>query len=162
MWAIVPLLLQHMFAFCSSSKLTIPRAFVAKFIGTCQTSQSPVTQAPLCSLQRITSTKWSTTSHLKSVNACLWDIAFLFKHINHTSPEMIYQALHQGLQHPLKRIFPGATIIEYFNVITSSPLFQESTHPGVASALCSTLGTTPYFFVSLPLSVSRVQVALYL
>ncbi|KAI9386195.1 hypothetical protein POPTR_011G164150v4 [Populus trichocarpa] len=73
---------------------------------------------------------------------------------------MIYQALHQGLQHPLKRIFPSATVIEYFNVITSSPLFQESTHPGVASALCSSLGTTPYFSVSLPLLVSRVQVAL--
>jgi hypothetical protein len=66
---------------------------------------------------------------------------FPFKHINHAWPGMIYQALHQGLQHPLKRIFPSATVIEYFNVITSSPLFQESTHPGVASALCSTLGT---------------------
>jgi len=32
-----------------------------------------VTQAPLCSLQRITSTKWFVTSHLKSVNACLWN-----------------------------------------------------------------------------------------
>jgi len=83
-----------------------------------------------------------------------------FKHINHAWPGMIYQALHQGLQHPLKRIFPSATVIEYFNVITSSPLFQESTHPGVASALCSSLGTTPYFSVSLPLLVSRVQVAL--
>jgi len=74
---------------------------------------------------------------------------------------MIYQALHQGLQHPLKRIFPSATVIEYFNVISGSPLFQESTHPGVASALCSSLGTTPYFSVSLSLLVSRVQVALY-
>jgi len=85
-----------------------------------------------------------------------------FKHINHTWPGMIYQALHQGLQHPLKRIFPSVTVIEYFNVITSSPLFQESTHPRVASALCSTLGTTPYFSMSLPLLVSRVQVALHL
>ena len=71
-----------------------------------------------------------------------------FKHINHAWPRMIYQALHQSLQHPLKRIFPSATVIEYFKVITSSPLFQESTHPGVASALCSTLGTTPYISVS--------------
>jgi len=100
-----------------------------------------VTQAPFCSLQRVTSTRWFVTSHPKSVNACLWDTAFPFKHINHAWPGMIYQALHQGLQHPLKRIFPSATVIEYFNVITSSPLFQESTHPGVASALCSTLGT---------------------
>jgi len=45
------------------------------------------------------------------------------------------------------------SLSEYFNVITSSPLFQESTHPGVASALCSTLGTTPYFSVSLSLLV---------
>jgi hypothetical protein len=59
-------------------------------------------------------------------------------------------------------IFPSATVIEYFNVITSSPLFQKSTHPGVASALCSTLGTTPYFSVSLSLLVSRVQVAFHL
>ena len=79
-----------------------------------------------------------------------------FKHINHAWLRMIYQALHQGLQHHLKWIFPSVTFIEYFNVITSSPLFQESTYPGVASALCSTLGTTPYFSVSLPLLISRV------
>jgi hypothetical protein len=41
MWAIVILILQHMLAFCSSSKLTIPRASLAKFTGTCQTFQSP-------------------------------------------------------------------------------------------------------------------------
>jgi hypothetical protein len=41
MWAIVLLLFQHMLAFCSSSKLTIPRASLAKFPGTCQTFQSP-------------------------------------------------------------------------------------------------------------------------
>jgi hypothetical protein len=41
MWAIVLLLLQHMLAFCSFSKLTIPRAFLDKFPGTCQTFQSP-------------------------------------------------------------------------------------------------------------------------
>ena len=39
--AIVLLLLQHMLAFYSSSKLTIPRASLAKFTGTCQTFQSP-------------------------------------------------------------------------------------------------------------------------
>jgi hypothetical protein len=54
------------------------------------------------------------------------------------------------------------SLSEYLNMITSSPLFQESTHPGVAFALCSTLGTTPYFSVSLPLLVSRVQVAFHL
>ena len=54
------------------------------------------------------------------------------------------------------------SLSEYLNMITSSPLFQESTHPEVAPALCSTLGTTPYFSVSLTLLVSRVQVALHL
>jgi len=39
--AIVLLLLQHILAFCSSSKLTISRVFSAKFTGTCQTFQSP-------------------------------------------------------------------------------------------------------------------------
>jgi hypothetical protein len=71
--AIVLLLLQHMLAPCSSSKLTILRASSAKFTSTCQTFQSLVTQAHIFSLQRITSTRWSPTSHLKSVNTCLWD-----------------------------------------------------------------------------------------
>jgi hypothetical protein len=162
MWAIVLLLFQHMLAFCSSSKLTILRAFVAKFTGTCQTSQSPESPKHPFSHSK-GSLQPDGLSHL------IWRVLTLvsgttspFKHINHAWPGMIYQALHQGLQHPLKHIFPSATIIEYFNVITSSPLFQESTHPGIASALCSTLGTTPYFSVSLPLLVSRVQVALHL
>jgi len=47
-------------------------------------------------------------------------------------------------------------------MVMSLPLFQKSTHPGVAFALYSTLGTTPYFSVSLPLLVLRVQVALHL
>jgi hypothetical protein len=54
------------------------------------------------------------------------------------------------------------SLSKYLNMITSSPLFQESTHPGVAPALCSILGTTPYFSVSLSLLVVRVQVALHL
>jgi hypothetical protein len=123
-----------------------------------------VIKAHPCSHQRITSTRWSPKSHLKSVNACLWDTTFPFERINHARSRMIFQALQQGLQHPLKRKFPfpSATVIEYFNVITSSPFFQEFTHLEVASALCSTIGTTPYFFVSLSLLVSRVQVALHL
>jgi len=96
--------------------------------------------------------------HSKSV----FNTTFPFEHINHARSGMIFQALHQGLQHPLKRIFPSAIVIEYFNVITSSPLFQESTHPGVAPTLYSTLETTPYFSVSLSLIVVRVQVALHL
>ena len=72
-----------------------------------------VTKTPLCSNQRITTTRWSVTSHLKSVNACLWDTTFPFERINHAWSGMIYQASHQGLQHPLKRkfLFPSATII---------------------------------------------------
>jgi hypothetical protein len=72
-----------------------------------------VTKAPLCSLQRITSTRWSLTSYLKSVNACLWDITFSFERINHARSGMIFQASHQDLQHPLKWkfLFPSATVI---------------------------------------------------
>jgi hypothetical protein len=153
-WVIVLLLFQHMLAFCSSSKLIILKASVAKFTGTCQTFQSP--ESPSTPL--LTSTIWSTTSHLKSVNVCLWStITLPFERINHARSRMIYQALHRGLQHPLKQkfLFPSATVIEYFNVITSSLLFQKSTHPGVASVLCSTLGITPYFSMSLSLLVQE-------
>jgi len=93
----------------------------------------------------------------------VFNTTFPFERINHARSGMIFQALHQGLQHPLKRIFQvRQSLSEYLNMITSSPFFQESTHPGVASALCSTLGTTPYFSTSLSLLVSRVQVALHL
>jgi hypothetical protein len=161
-WAIILLLLQHMLVFCSSSKLTILRASVAKFTGTCQTFQS--LESPSTPLLTPKDHFNQMVCHISS-EYCLTLVSGTtspFKHINHAWPEMIYQALHQGLQHPLKRIFPSATVIEYFNVITSSPLFQEFTHPGVASAFCSSLGTTPYFSVSLLLLVSRVQVALHL
>ena len=72
-----------------------------------------VTKAHLFSHKRITSTRWSTTSHLKSVNACLWDTSFPFERINHARSGMIHQASHQGLQHPLKRkfLFPSVTVI---------------------------------------------------
>jgi hypothetical protein len=66
-----------------------------------------------------------------------------------TPPQTEYYQVRQSLS-------------EYLNVITSSPLFQESTHPGVAPTLYSTLGTTLYFSVSLSLFVVRVQVALHL
>jgi len=156
-----------MLASFSSSKLTILRTSLAKFIDTCQTFQSPeFTKAHLFSHKRITTTRWSVTSHLKSVNVCLWDTQhspsslssmlipewFIKPHIkayNTPSNGNIYFRVRQSLS-------------EYFNVITSSPLFQESTHPGVASTLCSTLGTTSYFSVSLSLLVLRVQVALHL
>ena len=131
--------------------------------------QDPQNMAPIMPLHvRPLCTKW-----VMSCSTCpkwKWDIChnndnfltFPFEHINHARSGMIFQALHQGLQHTLKRIFPSATVIKYFNVITSSPLFQEFTHSGVAPALCSTLGTTLYFSVSLSLLVVRVQVALHL
>jgi hypothetical protein len=104
-----------------------------------------------CSSSKLTILRVSSTQHSP------------FERINHARSGMIFQALHQGLQHPLKRIFQvRQSLSEYLNMITSSPLFQESTHPGVAPALCSTLGTTPYFSVSLSLLVVRVQVALHL
>jgi hypothetical protein len=78
-----------------------------------------------------------------------WIIKPHTKAYNTLSNENFYSQVRQSLS-------------EYLNMIMSSPLFQESTHSGVASALCSILGTTPYFSVSLSLLVSRVQVALHL
>jgi hypothetical protein len=163
MWAIVLLLLQHMLAFCSFSKLTILRAFVAKFTATCQTSQSP--ESPK---HPFTHSKWSLQPD--GLSLLIRRVLTLISETLHSpssisamlGPEWFIKPYIKAYNTPSTQIFPSATVIEYFNVITSSPLFQESTHPRVASALCSTLGTTPYFFVSLPLSVSRVQVALHL
>jgi hypothetical protein len=72
--AIVLLLLQHRLASCSSSKLTIPRASSVKFTWYLpHLSITRVTKAHLFSHKRITTTRWSATSHVKSVIACLWD-----------------------------------------------------------------------------------------
>jgi hypothetical protein len=112
--ATVLLLLQHKLASCSSSKLTILRASSAKFIWYLPNlTITRVTKAHLFSHKRITTTRWSATSHLKSVNACFWDTTFPFERINHARSGMIQQASHQGLQHPLKRkfLFPSATVI---------------------------------------------------
>ena len=111
---IVLLLFQHKLTSYNSSKLTILRAFVAMFTGTRQTFQSlELLKHTFFSHQRITSTRWSPTSHLKNVNVCLYDITFPFERMNHTWSGMIFQASHQGLQHPLKRkfLFPSTTII---------------------------------------------------
>jgi hypothetical protein len=117
--ATVLLFLQHKLAFCSSFKLTIPRA--------------SSTQHPPSSVLTMLDPEWFFKPHTKAYNT--------------PSNGNFYFQVQQSLS-------------EYLNMITSSPLFQESTHLGVAPALCSTLGTTPYFSVSLPLLVSRVQVAL--
>ena len=70
-----------------------------------------VTKAHLFSHKRITTTRWSATSHLKSVNACLWETTFPFERISHARSGMIHQASHQGLQHPLKQKFVFILII---------------------------------------------------
>ena len=95
-------------------------------------SIAKVTKAHPCSHQRITSTRWSHTSHLKSVNACLWDTTFPFERINHARSGMIHQASHQGLQHPLKQkfLFPSATVIirvsQYDHELTTLPRVYSS------------------------------------
>jgi len=125
-----------------------------------------VTKAHLFSHKRITTTRWSATSHLKSVNACLWDTLHSFSSVSTMlGPEWFIKPHTKAYNTPSNENFyfqVRQSLSEYLNMITSSPLFQESTHPGVAPALCSTLGTTPYFSVSLSLLVSRVQVALHL
>jgi len=164
MWGNCPLASSAQACTLQLFQASILRASLAKFTWYLSyLSIIRVTKTHLFSHKRITITRWSATSHLKSVNACLWDTTFPFERINHARCRMNHQASHQGLQHPLKRIFQvRQSLSEYLNMITSSPLFQESTHPGVASALCSTLGTTPYFSVSLSLLVSRFQVAFHL
>jgi len=118
-----------------------------------------VGNCPLASSAQVWILQFFQAYHSESV----FNTTFPFERINHAWSGMIFQALHQGLQHHLKRIFQvRQSLSEYLNMITSSPLFQESTHPGVAPALCSTLGTTPYFSMSLSLLVVRVQVALHL
>jgi len=118
---------------------------------------------PLASSAQVCILQFFQVYHSESVSKSVFNTTFPFERINHARSGMIFQALHQGLQHPLKRIFQvRQSLSEYLNMITSSPLFQESTHPGVAPAFCSTLGTTPYFSVSLSLLVVRVQVALHL
>ena len=117
-----------------------------------------VTKTHLFSHKKITTTRWSVTSHLKSVDACLWDTTFPFEHINHARSGMIHQVLHQGLQHPLKQKFPfpSATVIiwvsQYDHELTTLPRVYSSR----SCVLCFSLGTTPYFSISLSLLVSRV------
>jgi len=71
-----------------------------------------VTKAHLFSHKRITTIRWSATSHLKSVNACLWDNIPL-RVYHPCSFRNDFQISHQGLQHPLKwkYLFPRATVI---------------------------------------------------
>jgi len=124
---------------------------------------------PLCHLcGQLSSCFFSTSLH----SAALPSLSF-WEHLQHNIPLRVYQScsvrndfssLTPRLTTPPQTEYSQArqSLSEYLSVITNSPLFQESTHPGVAPALCSTLGTTPYFSVSLSLLVLRVQVALHL
>ena len=121
-----------MFAFCSSSKLTILRASVAKFTGTRQIFQSP--DSPK---QPFAHSKGSLQpdglSHL------IWRVltlvsrtTFPFERINHARSGMIFQASHQGLQHPLKWkfLFSSTTVIiwvsQYDHELTTLPRVYSS------------------------------------
>jgi hypothetical protein len=108
-WAIVLLLLQHMLAFCSSSKLTIPRASLAKFTGTCQTFQSPESpKHPFAHSKG--SLQPDGLSHLIwRVLTLVSGTTFPFKHINHAWSGMIYQASHQGLRQHAQLACQGST-----------------------------------------------------
>jgi len=158
--AIVLLLLQHKLASCNSSKLTILRASSTKFTWYLpHFSITRITKAHLFSHKRITSTRWSPTSHLKSVNVYLWDNIPLRAYQPYSVRNEFFKPHIKAYNTPSNGNFyfqVRQSLSEYLNMIMNSPLFEESTHPGVASALCSTLGTTPYFSVSLSLLVLRV------
>jgi len=157
--ATIRLLLQHRLASCYSSKLTILRASVAKFTGTRHTFQSP--ESPK---HNFSHTKGSLQPDGLPLH--IWRVLTL---VSHNIPLRAYQPC--SVQNDSSSLTPRLTtpplnknfysqmrqlLSEYLNIITSSPLFQEPTHPGVAPAFCSTLGTMPYFSVSLLLLVLRI------
>jgi len=164
--ATVLLLFQHRFASCSSSKLTILRASPAKFTSTCHTFQSPESPKHIFS-----HTKGSLQPDGLPLH--IWRVLTLFSGIQHSpssvltmlGPEWFIKPHIKAYNTPSNGNFyfqVRQSLSEYLNMITSSPFFQDSTHPGVASALCSTLGTTPYFSMNLSLLILRVQVAFHL
>ena len=118
-------------------------------MGNCPLASSA--QACILHLFQASILRASSTQHSHSSVSTMLGPEWFFKPYTkaYNTPSNKYSQVRQSLS-------------EYLNVITSSPLFQESTHPGVAPALCSTLGTTPYFSVSISLLVVRVQVALHL
>jgi len=88
-----------------------------------------VTKTHLFSQKRITTTRWSATSHLKSVNACLWD----------NIPLQAYQpcsvrndssSLTPRHTTPLQTDIPSATIIiwvsQYDHDLTTLPRVYSS------------------------------------
>jgi len=165
-WAIVLLLFQHRLASCSSSKLTILRASMAKFTGTRQTFQSP-------ELPKHTFSHTKGSLQPDGLPHHIWSMLTLVSGTQHSpssistmlGPEWFIKPHIKAYNTPSNGNFyfqVWQSLSEYLNMIMSSPLFQESTHLGVVSALCSTLGTTSYFSVSLSLLILRVQVAFHI
>jgi len=145
--ATVRLLLQHKLASRSSSKLTILRASLAKFTGTCHTFSHTKGSLQLDGLPL----------HIWRVLSLVSGTTFPFERMNHARSRMIHQALYQGLQHPLKWkfIFPSATVIiwvsQYDHEFTTlsrvyssrscvCPLFHPRNH---ALLLCESLALSP-------------------
>ena len=124
------MLLQHKLASCSSSKLTIPRASLAKFTGTRQTFQSPESPKHTFSHTKGSLQPDGLPHHIWRVFTLVSGTTFPFERIIHARSGMIHQALHQGLQHPLKRIFPSATVIirvsQYDHEFTTLPRVYSS------------------------------------
>jgi hypothetical protein len=115
-WTIILLLLQHKLASCSSSKLTILRASSKHTFSHTKGSLQP-DGLPL---------------HIWRVLTLVSGTTFPFEHINHARSEMIHQASHQGLQHPLKQKFPFPSAIviiwvsQYDHELTTLPRVYSS------------------------------------
>jgi len=66
---------------------------------------------PLCHLcEQLSSCFFSTSLHSAALpsfhSESVFNTTFPFEHINHARSGMIFQTLHQGLQHPLKQNIP--------------------------------------------------------
>jgi len=94
-------------------------------------SISRVTKAQLFSHKRITTTRWSATSHLKSVNACLSQhspssVSTML------GPEWFIKPYTKAYNTPLKQkfLFPNATVIiwvsQYNHKLTTLPRAYSS------------------------------------
>jgi len=100
MWAIVLLLLQHMLASCSSSKLTILRTSLAKFTGTHQTFQSPESPKHTFSHTKGSLQPDGLSHHIWRVLTLVSGTTFPFERINHAHFGMIFSNLTSRLTTP--------------------------------------------------------------
>ena len=128
----VLLLLQHKLASCSSSKLTILRASLARFTGTCHTFQSPESPKHTFSHTKGSLQQDGLPHHIWRVLTLVSGTTFPFERINYAQSGMIFQASHQGLQHPLKWkfLFSSTTVIiwvsQYDHELTTLPWVYSS------------------------------------